>query len=235
MSSFTYNLIKYSIINEQDKTVRVGTKADSDENTALGTPNAVSIDFHLPVSIPSYVIYKNKKYAVIEIGSEAFRQCSKIESVKLPSSIRCIRFAGFDGCYSIASFTFPHGSQLETLEKYALSRMYKIKELSLPFTIKTVGHHSLACLHMLTDLYYCSSYNIEGDAFGDNFDDDFSTPTTLRIHVTNQYQNTTFGFRTKLVNFDNIVKICQCIHVICTHSQYKALSPSLLFCALALK
>ena len=231
MNIFTYNLINYSIIDEEQKTARVGTKVDSDDRV----PNAVSIDFNLPVSIPSYVIYKSNKYEVTEIGSEAFRFCSQIESVKLPSSIRSIRFAGFDGCINITSFTFPHGTQLEILETFALSRLYKIKELRLPFTIKALGEQSLACLISLTDLYYCSSFNVEGDVFRDNFPYDYPTPKTLKIHVTNQYPNTTFGLRTGLLNIDNIVNICQCVHVICTYYQRITIPVSLIYSALVSK
>ena len=211
---FVVNGINYSIINNEKKTARVGLyeKVDSKK------PNAVDRNFNLPVNIPPYVFYNQEKYEVSEIGAEAFRTCDQIEIVKLPYTIVCLRYAAFDSCVNITSFTFPYGSRLETIEKNGLSRIYKLTELSLPFTIKTLKNESLACLEGLKDLYYCSSEPVVEDVFRDSLFDlnDHNTPKSLNIHITSQYQYDTFGHRTGFQYINDLLSICQPVHFVCT-------------------
>ena len=149
--------------------------------------------------------------------------------MELPPTIVSIRYGAFDSCFSISSFTFPYGSRLEIIERNGLSRLYKLKELYLPYTIKNIENESLACLDSLTDFYYCSSSFIQEDVFRDSLNEvAHQTPADLIIHVTRQYSNSTFGGRTNLNLFDNIMGICQQECQICTnlersHLQYLAL------------
>ena len=102
------------------------------------------------------------------IGSYAFYGCSALASVNFPSSLKSIGYSAFGGCTSleIADLSLPN---LETLGSYAfvgvkitkISNLGKItainpsnanaenlgdksvlKEITLPNTIKTIGHHT---------------------------------------------------------------------------------------------
>jgi len=66
-------------------------------------------DYSGEVKIPEYVIYKGVKYSVTSIEDNAFRHCSDLTSVTIPSSIDYIKSCAFHGCSGLTSITLPQG------------------------------------------------------------------------------------------------------------------------------
>lgn len=78
--------------NERD----VDEEGDPDYNDYFGN-----------IVIPSSVTYYGNTYPVTSIGEFAFRRCSGLTSVTIPSSVTSIEFAAFQECSSLTRLTIP--------------------------------------------------------------------------------------------------------------------------------
>lgn len=58
--------------------------------------------------IPSEVVYKSVKYTVTTIGADAFRNCSSLTSVIIPSSVTSIWPRSFYGCTALNTIDIPN-------------------------------------------------------------------------------------------------------------------------------
>jgi len=93
-SLFAYDFkvdgIYYNYLSRQDKTVSVTYKGNySYEYSNVYSGNVV---------IPESVTYQGTTYSVTNIGYEAFRGCTGLTSVKIPSSVTSIGDYAFRGC-----------------------------------------------------------------------------------------------------------------------------------------
>ena len=64
-------------------------------------------DYSGVVVIPSSVTYYENTFPVTSIGRFAFRNCSGLTSVTIPSSVKSIDFGAFQECSSLTSLTIP--------------------------------------------------------------------------------------------------------------------------------
>lgn len=64
-------------------------------------------DYSGVVVIPSSVTYYENTFPVTSIGRFAFRKCSGLTSVTIPSSVKSIDFGAFQECSSLTSLTIP--------------------------------------------------------------------------------------------------------------------------------
>lgn len=93
--SFEQNGIYYNIIDESLRTVEVSPSLNSDYSGNIIIPKTVKPDN----SAISYI--------VIGIGSYAFKDCTNLSSIEIPSSIENINMNAFENCLNLSSFTFP--------------------------------------------------------------------------------------------------------------------------------
>ena len=61
------------------------------------------------VTIPASVLYDSDNYSVTTIASDAFKDCTGMTSVSIPSSITSIGESAFQGCKGLTSVTIPDG------------------------------------------------------------------------------------------------------------------------------
>ena len=73
--------------------------------------SGISQDFKGDVTIPKEVVYDSKTYSVTSIGSSAFKGCSGLTSIKIPSSVTSIGDEAFQGCYQLTSLIFEDGNK----------------------------------------------------------------------------------------------------------------------------
>lgn len=192
---FIYRNFCYSVIDSTKLIVSVGNTSNP------SSPNAIYSSYASSIVISQFVYQENKKYEVVEIAENAFRGCNITKHIVIPSSIIAIRKGCFDSMFSVETFVIKGGSRLETIEIFALSRLYGLKTLVLPYTVSSIADESLACLINLIDLYICGSVEVTNDVFRDYIEADKTNPS-LRIHVPRTYKGIRFGNRTNLANDD---------------------------------
>lgn len=71
------------------------------------------------VIIPKSVIYRGGQYSVTSIGVNAFRGCSDLTSLTIPSSVTTIGNSAFLGCSGLTFISIPDGvKSIEDLTFY---------------------------------------------------------------------------------------------------------------------
>lgn len=145
---FEVNGIRYDIISVKDVTCRL---------VSLGENNDANL------VIPSEVEYNNRKFAVIAIRGEAFKDCTHLISVEIPNSVKRIGVEAFRDCTSLTSVvmsnsiteilegTFYECTSLASMEipnsviKIGYRAFYKCTSLvsvTLPNSIREIGTNS---------------------------------------------------------------------------------------------
>ena len=104
---FAVGGIYYKITSSADLTVSVtyrGSSSGSYDNEYSGA-----------VTIPSTVTYNSKTYSVTSIGIYAFRDCSSLTSITIPSSVTRIGDCAFEGCTALKEVVIEEGSETLSL------------------------------------------------------------------------------------------------------------------------
>ena len=87
---FEVNGIYYKVLDSTSNAVAVTYKGDSYA--------AYADEYIGAVTIPSNITYSGVNYAVEQIGTDAFRDCSKMTSIAIPPSVWHIGKSVFEGC-----------------------------------------------------------------------------------------------------------------------------------------
>ena len=89
---------------------------------------------------------------VTRIGNFAFTQCSKAESISLPSSLTSIGTRAFQNCNnaSLTSITIP--ANVETIGDYAFSVCSKLTSVTIPDKVTFIGSNAFASCSGLTSI-----------------------------------------------------------------------------------
>lgn len=145
--------------------LEVACKVLSDQNRSAYTGS---------VTIPSTVTYMGKTFNVTSIGEYAFRDCTSLTNVTIPSSIREIKSYAFYNCTSLNAITLPAGLTelgMGTFEGCtALSQMSipagipavedelffgctALKAVVLPSSISAIGENAFARCSSLLSVY----------------------------------------------------------------------------------
>ena len=112
------------------------------------------------LSIPS----KLGKCPVTTLGTEAFRDCSSMTGVIIPSSVTCIDSEAFEGCSSLKSITIP--SKVTEIGSYAFSECSSLKSVSIPDGVERIGFFAFENCESLQSVKIPSKLDkIEQEAF----------------------------------------------------------------------
>ena len=102
--------------------------------------------------------------SVTRIGDYAFYNCSGLTSLTLPSSVTSIGEFAFRYCSGLTSLTIPSG--VTTIDYYAFADCRGLTSLTLPSSVTSIGGHAFAWCSGLTSLTLPSSVtSIGGHAF----------------------------------------------------------------------
>ena len=82
------------------------------------------------------------------IGSGAFWRCTRLASLKLPSSLRSIGYAAFEDCIGLASLTIPLG--VTNISSRAFRNCTKLKSVEIPSSVKNIGNSAFSGCDGLT-------------------------------------------------------------------------------------
>ena len=103
--------------------------------------------------------------SVTEIGYAAFVGCSSLTSVNIPSSVTEIGEYAFGGCSSLTSVIIP--SSVTEIRKYAFSDCSSLTSVNIPSSVTEIGYAAFGGCSSLTSVNVPSSVTSIGDvAFG---------------------------------------------------------------------
>ena len=100
------------------------------------------------IVIPSYV----HEYRVTSIGYEAFRYCSSLTSVTIPSSVTSIGNSAFSGCSSLTSVTISEG--VTSIGDYAFYDCSSLTSVTIPSSVTSIDNYAFYNCSKLKDVYY---------------------------------------------------------------------------------
>jgi len=136
--------IAYTVTDAEKKYVEVEDYKNIRQEA--NTHRALDKNTEGHVTIPDCVL----GYKVTEIGREAFMECSKITSVRLPESVISIGHEAFSYCTSMTSINMP--SALETIKQWAFWGCSSLTSLDIPHGVTTIEQEAFKGCSGLGDL-----------------------------------------------------------------------------------
>ena len=97
----------------------------------------VSISMQGDITIPNTVKYDGSTYTVTLISEEAFKYCSKINSVSIPESVTKIGSAAFQDCSSLTSITIPES--VTEIGSAAFKGCSSLISITIPNGVTSIG------------------------------------------------------------------------------------------------
>ena len=101
---------------------------------------------------------------VTGIGKQAFRSCSKITSIALPSNTKTIGMQAFSYCSSLESVTLNEG--LETLETYVFESCNKLADINIPASLVNIPQRAFQDASVKRFTVSESNENYAADSYG---------------------------------------------------------------------
>ncbi len=127
------------------------------------------------ITIPETIDYNGKTYSVTAIGASAFRNCSGLTSITIPSTIKKISYNAFENCYSLSMVNIADiAAWLNTyFENESANPLYyahhlflnetEITELTFPDTLTRIGNYVFTGCSGLTSVTIPSSITSIGN------------------------------------------------------------------------
>ena len=117
------------------------------------------------VTIPGHVVVGSSdasiaSYPVTAIADDAFRNCSQLTSVTLPSTVRSIGQRAFRNCSSLSMVVLP--DELEYIGKQAFANCVSLTSINLPHHLKTIDEYAFEECYLLASVHISSALNYVG-------------------------------------------------------------------------
>ena len=130
---------------------------DSINYATMGS-NAVEVvsgDYSGDITIPSSVVYSNVTYTVQEIGKDAFKDCTGLTSIEIPSTIRRFKSSAFSGCSGLTSINIP--SSVTIISDFVFSGCSGLTSITIPSSVTAIGIGAFGGCSGLTSITVPSS------------------------------------------------------------------------------
>lgn len=115
----------------------------------FGTGEATVIDGNYSAltsaEICEAVTYSGNTYQVTAIASQAFKDCTSLNEVTIPSSVKCINPAAFQGCLVLSHICLPEGVTI--IGEYAFDGCTNLNWVAMPTTLTTIGNGGFRGCH----------------------------------------------------------------------------------------
>ena len=110
--------------------------------------------------------------SLVNLPSNSFAGCAKLESVKLNNKTTRIEDNAFSNCSSLPNFDFVEESNVTTISNYVFEKCILFEEVSLPYRISSLGNSVFRGCTNLKKVNMARIYfNQEGDNFSKFFGD----------------------------------------------------------------
>lgn len=129
----------------------------------VGKASAKVVGTSLPyrlesVALPDSVVYSGAKYCVTEIGTGAFMNQNRLESVRLPQGLTTIRSEAFKFCTSLSSIELPKTLQMMESEVFGSCRGLTSVRSHAPYIAITM--YTFLDVNEACALYYPKVYEL---------------------------------------------------------------------------
>ena len=114
----------FTILSDNDKTVKVGRLAGSSDNNAIDKNTQAT-----SIGVPETVNYKGAVYTVTAVGDYAFCNISSMQQISLPSSIVSIGNNAFCDNYNLSALTIPEN--VSAIGNYVFSNCRNLTTLTV--------------------------------------------------------------------------------------------------------
>ena len=141
--------IYYTITDAANKTVAVSYKGDA--------YNSYYKEYSGSVVIPKIVCNRadGVYYGVTSIGDDAFRDCSGLTSITIPSSVTSIGYRAFYGCSALTGITIP--SSVTSIGDMAFDGCSALTGITIPSSVTSIGYRAFYRCSKLTSVTIPSS------------------------------------------------------------------------------
>ena len=102
------------------------------------------------VTIPATVTWEDITYDVTAISMEAFKNCTGLTSISIPSSVSTISDQAFYGCSGLTSVTIPDG--VTSIGNEAFRYCSNLATVVIGDDVKTIGNNAFEGCYVLTEV-----------------------------------------------------------------------------------
>lgn len=104
-------------------------------------------DYNSPNNTPWYSYRNDITSVVIEegittVGKNAFRECKNITTASIAASVVKLGESCFEECQYLTTFSIAAGSNLKTMDKFVFFNAYRLKTISLPEGLESIGERA---------------------------------------------------------------------------------------------
>lgn len=96
------------------------------------------------ITIPETVEINGVEVNVTSIKNEAFRGCSSLTSIEIPSAVTTIEEYAFAGCSSLEKLVFEENSQLTTIRNNTFEGCSSLTSIEIPSSVTTIGESAFS-------------------------------------------------------------------------------------------
>ena len=164
--TFDDGVLKYKVTSEEDKEVTVWKYAGEKPTGDL--------------VIPATVTNNDQEYSVTGIDKNAFRDCSGLTSVFIPSSVKTIGGGAFSGCSNLKGITIPKG--VTTIGLYAFKECTSMEWVSIGRDVTRIERDAFKGCEKVEKVFcYATPDQLNWNDHGcDDFKSDGSTKCLVR-------------------------------------------------------
>ncbi len=117
------------------------------------------------IEIPKTVNFGGDEYSIVAIGDEAFKDCSILKSVTIPSTIKSVGDDAFSNCSSLESVTLPN--TIEAIGACTFAECSSLKSIEIPNSVTFIGNSACAESGLISFVIPNSVTEISSYAFQD--------------------------------------------------------------------
>ena len=144
--------------------------------------------------------YKNYYTSNDKLGDYAFRGCSGLTSLTIPSSVTSIGIAAFYGCSGLTNLTILSG--VTSIGDSVFSGCSGLTSLTIPSSVTSIGYGAFAGCSGLTSIYVYTKKLPELGYYVFNGCDAKNCTVYVPKGTYDAYKSSEFGYFEKIVEFD---------------------------------